>query len=133
LASLVVSNARKYLDVKFYHAGRNHLGMDCAGLVVLAYRDSGIELQDFKGDYGREYDRARIKRALEKDFYRVTDMQAGDVLLIRFDNPQHFAICSGEGTMIHSYEKAGKVVEVRLADVWLARIKGVYRCHRLSK
>lgn len=57
----------------------------------------------------------------------VAESIPGDVLLMRFKNdPQHLAIFAGE-TIIHSYSTVGMVCEHRLADVWIARIVGVYR------
>ena len=51
----------------------------------------------------------------------------GDVFLIKFNGqPQHLAIFTGD-SIIHAYEKAGKVVEQRFADVWRKKIAGVYR------
>jgi cell wall-associated NlpC family hydrolase len=58
---------------------------------------------------------------------RVTDMQAGDVLMMRFTGePQHVGIYTGD-TLIHAYESVGKVVEHRMDDKWLRRIVRVYR------
>jgi cell wall-associated NlpC family hydrolase len=48
---------------------------------------------------------------------------AGDVLLLRFDrDPQHLAILTGDGTIIHALQSVGKVVEHRLSPDWRARL-----------
>jgi cell wall-associated NlpC family hydrolase len=58
---------------------------------------------------------------------RVTDMQPGDVLLMRIRrDPQHLAIYAG-GTIIHSYFDAGKVCEHDLTGLWSQRVVAVYR------
>lgn len=100
--------------------------MDCAGLVVLAYRDAGLPVIDLKA-YGRTPYRNMLAQALSKSFKTVQTPQDGDVLLMAFTGePQHLAIYAGR-TIIHSYERAGKVVEHRFASVWQARVRGVYR------
>lgn len=94
-------------------------------------------------DYSRTPDGNKMKRELEKHLHMVADfakithikpsykavlIQAGDILLINFDgNPQHLAIANGEGGIIHSYAKAGRVVETTLDDDTLSQLEGVYQ------
>ena len=40
----IVQNARKFIGTPFRHSGRSTLGIDCAGLLYMAYNRSGIEL-----------------------------------------------------------------------------------------
>ena len=48
----IVQNARKFIGTPFCHFGRSTLGIDCAGLLYMAYSRAGIDLP--KGD-GKEY------------------------------------------------------------------------------
>jgi cell wall-associated NlpC family hydrolase len=48
----VVKNARKFIGTPFCHSGRSTLGIDCAGLLYMAYSRAGIFLP--KGD-GKSY------------------------------------------------------------------------------
>jgi cell wall-associated NlpC family hydrolase len=48
----IVQNARKFIGTPFRHTGRSTLGIDCAGLLYMAYNRAGIELP--KND-GKEY------------------------------------------------------------------------------
>jgi len=48
-----VEAARKYLGMPFRHMARGPRRVDCAGLILCAFRDVGIELEDMPV-YGRE-------------------------------------------------------------------------------
>jgi cell wall-associated NlpC family hydrolase len=48
----IVQNARKFIGTPFRHSGRSTLGIDCAGLLYMAYSRAGIVLPK---DDGREY------------------------------------------------------------------------------
>ncbi len=45
----VVQNARKFIGTPFRHSGRSTLGIDCAGLLYMAYSRAGIELPKSDG------------------------------------------------------------------------------------
>lgn len=130
-AADVITAARAYLGVPFRHQGRTPpLALDCAGLFVLVCHDLGLPVEDEQG-YGRNPYKGLLEQCIARQPFlaRVPreDMQAGDILLMRFaGDPQHIAIHAGD-TMIHAYEHSGRVVEHRLADVWRARVVSVYR------
>lgn len=129
----VVAAARAHLGAPFRHRGRKPSGLDCAGLLVLAYRSLGVELPDIR-IYGREPHRNGLVRAVEAGFGSPLprDPEPGDVLLMRFEEePHHLGIAGdyvyGGLSLIHAYGTAGKVVEHRLDDLWRGRIVAVYR------
>lgn len=81
--------------------------------------------------YGRIIDPRFLKERMSENFQVVAggidSAIDGDILVMIFNGiPQHLSIFAGE-TIIHAYEKAGQVVEHRLADVWKKLISGVYR------
>ena len=45
----IVQNARKFIGTPFRHSGRSTLGIDCAGLLYMAYHRAGIELPKSDG------------------------------------------------------------------------------------
>lgn len=146
---LVVS-ARKYLGVKFRHRGRKGIGpgkgLDCAGLVWLAYKDCGVELRDFQ-HYEREPELHKenlidhVKKSIGDPIFiapvRQHDLNIGDVIVLRFDHePHHVGIVTpyplGGFAMIHADGwphdgRAGKVIEHRLSSDLIARITHVFR------
>lgn len=130
-AADVITAARAYLGVPFRHQGRTPpLALDCAGLFVQVCRDLGLPVIDEQG-YGRNPWKGLLEQCIGRQPFLCRapreQMQAGDILLMRFTvEPQHIAIHAGD-TMIHAYEHSGRVVEHRLADVWRARIVHVYR------
>jgi cell wall-associated NlpC family hydrolase len=125
--SALVDAARKYLGVPFHHQGRNEHGLDCAGLIVLAYRDIGIELNDIQG-YGMEPWNDGLRECVESNLTKVDgEPEPGDVLLLRWRRePQHVAIVTDKG-IIHAYANVRKVVETGFSPFWRHRIVGVYR------
>lgn len=125
--SLVVEAARTYVGVPWRHQGRSRLGLDCAGLLVLAFRDCGRELVDLAG-YTRHPWRDGLLRALGSNFTPVSEPpQPGDILLFRITRePQHLAIRTDKG-MIHSHAGSPGVVEHGMDRYWTDRLIGVYR------
>lgn len=138
--SALVAAARKYLGVRFRHRGRSAKGLDCAGLGWIAYRDCGVELEDFRL-YGREPHEDGLVRRLTGLLGEpvlvapVTqgDLQPGDVIVFRFvKEPHHVGLVSdypygGALGVIHADGEQECVVEHRLAPDHIARITHVFR------
>ena len=128
----IIAAARACLGTPFRHQGRlPGVGLDCAGVAVEVARALGCAPLDVSG-YGRTPAAGQLEAVLDAqpDLERVDreDRQPGDILLLRFTGePQHLAILTDEGTMIHSYEAVGTCCEHRLSAVWAARIVRVYR------
>lgn len=124
----IITAARSEIGTPFRHQGRlSGKALDCAGLIIHVARKLEIKYTD-AGGYSRQPSNGLLESMLEMQgcLEQVSDMQPGDVLLMRFKEPQHLAIFAGD-TIIHSYESVGKVCEHRLADVWRSRIVRVYR------
>lgn len=125
----ILAAARSCLETPFRHQGRiPGRSLDCAGLAVVALQSVGIPVDDVRG-YSRLPHKGRLQAALDAQpaLERVTDIQAGDILLMKFGSePQHLAICAGE-TIIHAYEQAGKTCEHGFTDEWRNRVVRAYR------
>lgn len=131
----VQEEARKLVGVAFKHQGRSPVsGVDCAGLVACVYRALGVPFEDYT-EYGRK-PRPEIllaQAARDMDEIDATEARGGDVLLIAFTKPgrpltpQHFALKTDEGTIIHAHRKAGRVIEEPLTPYWQQRVCGSYR------
>jgi cell wall-associated NlpC family hydrolase len=142
MTSPIVNAARQYLGVRFRHRGRSRVGLDCAGLTVLAYRDCGVEIQDFRL-YGPEPHRDGLTTHATAAFgapvlsapVRASDLLDGDVVVMRFRvEPHHLAIVA-EATyggaralnLIHADGDSGRVLEYRLTPDMVERITHVHR------
>lgn len=134
----LVDAARTYMNVRWSHRGRSRKGLDCAGLGVLAYRDCGVELPDFRL-YGREPHNdgliTYLTAALGDPLEAGAVLQDGDVIVQRFVNePHHIAIIAEVNyggmpafNVIHADGAVGRVLEVRLDNAGMNRITHVYR------
>ena len=121
------------LGTPFHHQGREpKVGLDCIGLVIVGLRAAGMNVRD-RLDYGPRPDGKSLIEGLEAHgAARVSDIQAGDVLLFRYDNqPQHVAIATGEDTLIHSFAPARAVVASQIGDYWRRRLIAIYRFEKI--
>lgn len=112
----ICEETRTHLGTPYHHQGRlKKIGEDCAGVIFNVAR----AVNRYKGgdytDYSMLPDGYRMQNTLrtyagkEKS---INDMQAGDILLMRFaTDPQHLAILVEDGYIIHSYLRMGKVVK----------------------
>lgn len=133
----LIEAARRYTGVRFRHRGRNKNGLDCAGLIWLAYSDCGVTLPDFRL-YGREPHRDglnfHVASALGEPVAvaPVRSMQAGDVAVMRYEHePHHLALITdyplGGFAILHADGWEGRVLEQRLAPDMQDRITHLYR------
>ena len=127
----IISAARAEIGTPFRHQGRiSGKALDCAGLIILVAKAIGAEYLDFTG-YSRHPSDGLLESALDAQpcLVRVAlaDMQAGDILLMRFNSdPQHLAIFTGT-TLIHAYAVAATVCEHDFTPKWAARVVAIYR------
>lgn len=130
-ANSIILAARAYLGVRFRHQGRSKSGLDCAGLVICVAHDLGISDVDFTA-YGHDPDGRTLHTLLAKHMDELPpgDMHVGDVVFMAFQAyPQHLGILADGGrpfSLIHAFAPARKVIEHRLDDEWMGRIRNVY-------
>lgn len=125
----VVAEARGWIGTRFHRqASVRGVGCDCIGLVVGVARAFGFVGADvfatpeFRG-YGSVPDPAKLIEAADRYLDPVEQAQPGDVLVFRIeDEPAHFGLLATPTTMVHSYARARRVVEVTLAPFWSARL-----------
>lgn len=141
----IVDAARAYAvrNTPFRHRGRNpDRGLDCAGLVVVAYADCGVEVHDFKR-YGREPFNQGLEQHVEQALGPAVklapvgydDLQDGDVIIFRFHvNPHHMGIVAAVEyggvaafNIIHADGMSKRVIECRLTPDMLKRVTHVHR------
>ncbi|MDR3450734.1 MAG: NlpC/P60 family protein [Alphaproteobacteria bacterium] len=125
----MIAASRGCIGTPFHHQGRDPAnGLDCIGLLIVAARAAGMQVQD-RNDYSRRPDGISLIAALaEHGAVAADEIQAGDILVFRYDRqPQHVALATGADSMIHSFAPAGKVVETDIGPYWRRRLAGIYR------
>lgn len=131
----MIAAARRCLGTPFHHQGRQpRFGIDCIGLIVVALRAAGMQVNDYS-DYSRRPDGKSLIAALtEHGAQPVSKIEPGDILLFRYDNqPQHVALATEPDRMIHSFAVAGQVVETPIGDYWRRRLNGIYRFSQIKE
>lgn len=131
--------ARGYLGTPFRHQGRSRGGVDCIGLLVLALRDCGRQVEDVT-TYSANPHNGLLEANLLREFgpaLALSDARPGDLVAIayvRSANRQvtrHVAVLGdypeGGLSLIHTDQSVGHVVEHRLDGAWARRITGVWR------
>lgn len=121
-----VERARALLGTRFRPQGRGAEGVDCVGLILIAF---GIAPDAVRRNYmlrGAHLD--ELQEVILRFFRKVRHARLGDLLLLAPSADQyHLAIHSGEGH-IHADAGLRRVVETPGAPRW--PIVGIYR--RLS-
>jgi hypothetical protein len=98
-------------------------------MVLYALKAAGIQLTDVRG-YPRNPTEGLLLDVLDNEpaltRIPVATARPGDIFVMRFGREsRHLAIRTDCG-IVHSYEKAGRVVEHRLSKVWRQRITRAY-------
>lgn len=120
---------RDYSAIPYRKGGLDETGVDCWGLVRMAYLDElGIELPAFPEQDG-DGDAMADRLAMERERWRtVTDPQPMDVVVMRVEGmPKHVAVYIGDGMMTHALKSAGVVTERIDSPRWRDRIEGFCR------
>lgn len=86
----VIGTAKEYLGVQYRWGGKSSFGIDCSGLVFMAYMRNGFLVS------------RSSRMSDDRGFTKVSadELQPGDKL--HFTSPGHIAIYIGDGRFIHS-------------------------------
>ena len=130
----IVRMAREYKGVPYRHQGRcAKTGVDCAGLLALIADRIGLEYPD-NLRYPKNPEKFNLKSVMDQYLVPISAdfIQPGDAMLFKIDVlPQHVAIAAdyqyGGLSMIHCYNRVDRVVEHRLAKIWLSRLVQAYQ------
>lgn len=99
-ANIAIDEAERYIGVWYAWGGASRAGVDCSGLIMLAYDAAGIDFPHYSG-------------AMYEDTERVplADIEPGDLLFYGYDGDEHVAMYVGEGKMIEA-EMTGTQVHI---------------------
>jgi len=90
-ANIAVRAALSYLGVQYVWGGASRSGVDCSGLVMLAWEAAGVDLPHYSG--AQYEDTVHIP---------LSDIQPGDLLFYGYDGDEHVAMYVGNGIMIEA-------------------------------
>ncbi len=99
-ANIAIRAAMSFLGVPYVWGGASRYGVDCSGLVMLAYAAAGIFLPHYSG--AQFADTMRVP---------LIDIQPGDLLFYGYNGDQHVAMYIGHGEMIEA-PSAGYTVHI---------------------
>ncbi len=99
-ANVAIDAALGYVGVWYQWGGASRSGLDCSGLVMLAYDAAGVYLPHYSGAQYADTERVPLY-----------DIQPGDLLFYGYDGDQHVAMYLGGGRMIEA-EMTGTQVHV---------------------
>lgn len=125
--------SEQYLSLPFADLGRDRSGVDCWGLVTLAYREQrGIDLPSYTERYASLAERAEIASVMVDGrslWAPVPRPAEWDVIMFRRAwGPSHVGIVVGSGQFIHASQSAGAVLIERYnAGRWARTLEGFYR------
>jgi cell wall-associated NlpC family hydrolase len=99
-ANIAIITAESYLGVPYVWGGASKSGVDCSGLIMLAYEAAGIDFPHYSG--AQYEDTARVP---------LYDIEPGDLLFYGPGGDEHVAMYVGHGEMIEAPE-TGQVVHI---------------------
>lgn len=127
----IASEARRWLGVPYVHQGRTRFGVDCVGFIICV-RDA-VEAWPQGMAVIRNYARAPtdglLVDVLAQHCTRIEAVEEGCLLTIRWPltkHTSHLALYAG-GSIIHAYQRAGKVVETGYRAHWLRDTASMWR------
>jgi len=100
VANIAIRAAESYLGVPYVWGGASRHGVDCSGLIMLAYDAAGVYLPHYSGAQWDDTERVPLY-----------DIQPGDLLFYGWDGDEHVAMYIGHGEMIEAPE-TGEVVHI---------------------
>ncbi len=119
----------KYLGVPYLHKGRDLTGLDCWGLIILIYKDLGIDIFDldnYEKNWHLKGDNHFIENYYDAWIKHLAPIFK-DILLFNSSKniTNHAGLYLSNGKFLHGC-KAGVVVG-RLNGKWEERLQGIYR------
>jgi cell wall-associated NlpC family hydrolase len=91
VAAIAIRAAESYLGVPYVWGGASRRGVDCSGLIMLAYEAAGVFFPHYSG--AQFADTIRVP---------LVDLQPGDLLFYGYNGDEHVSMYIGHGEMIEA-------------------------------
>lgn len=129
--STIVETARRLVGTPFVSQGRlPGVGLDCAGILASVAKYNKLQFKDQLNYNVKQWTGDKLLSEVEQNFDPIARLENASILLIWFRRPtlpQHFAIYTEAGTIIHTTEATGKVVEVQYDERWIKRTHSIWK------
>jgi len=99
-AAIAIKTALSFIGVPYVWGGASRSGVDCSGLIMLAYAAAGIFFPHYSG--AQFADTVRVP---------LIDLQPGDLLFYGYNGDEHVSMYLGHGEMIEA-PYTGAVVHI---------------------
>lgn len=122
------------IGIPFVDGGRDEKGLDCWGLVRIAFKRQGIEVKDYHIAAVNAQNIASTMAEQENEWQKLKEPEIGCLVLLRLTPgcwANHVGIYLGDGKFLHAYLSTGVCID-RLRH-WQARIVGFYKPRKEAK
>lgn len=125
----VVLEARRWLGTPFRDQKDNiGAGVDCAMLIIRCFVDTGIlppfDPRPYPTRWHLHQDRERFLEWVEQKGRQTDEIKLGNVVVYKEGRCfSHGAIVASENTVIHAWWVRGEVVESRMSDPKLDKVR----------
>lgn len=133
-ANDIIRVANEFVGVPYRHQGRNKMGLDCAGLIIVVGDRLGFMKEDGPRGYPRRPDTKKFTAAmLDAGLKQRSDpREHGDILRINTQGwPVHLGIyekdARGREWLIHAYQPHKRVTRDPLTSAVILSISSVWR------
>lgn len=133
-ADLIINNANAFVGTRYRKQGRSENGLDCAGLIIVTAKYSGISNFDTTrySDRPNAEEFVKSMRAAKCQRLRRDQLANGDILRLNTEGwPVHIAIFEvdehGREWYIHAYLPHRKVTRDPMSDDVWSRVEDVWR------
>lgn len=129
---------KKYLGIPYKHQGRSLKGLDCWGLMMLIYKDLGLDVFDIHDDYDLRWAR-KGKNYFMENYWRGWDKTDNplpyDIVLMKNKSGiiSHCGMVLLGDVFIHALLNTGVVISSLYDKRYSDSIEGYYRPRGLNR
>ncbi len=128
LGENVANTAKRFIGVPYLWGGCSPFGIDCSGLVQIAYKLHGIQLLR---DADLQFADRRFVKIEEGKSFDQTNLLKGDLAVFgKADNINHIGIALGDGQFVHAsgrLNNLGTYINSCSDPIWVERYIGAVR------